>query len=652
VNERAGFFAAKLQSVDASHSWRQGVRAMDLLPLGALGAIESNGCVSFGIWLPWVSKDRGNIVSVKIIHEADQFLQNIPAREFPLTHSVRPPYGDFWSVTVPIRDIPPEVPASAWGSPGRYLYRYTLDNPDVGLLDWIVDPFAREFGVGKLSAFTFGYQPYAWSVAEAHWRTPALQDLVLYEINIAELGGNLNRTRDLMAYLHDLGVNAIEVMPLSNVGISVDWGYLPIGFFGVDERLGKRSDFQQVVDVAHQHGIAVIVDAVYGHTGVDFPYYDTYTRLRYHENPFMGPFAKDYFSTFGKSTDFRRQLTREYFFSVNHHWLEVYHIDGFRYDCVPNYWDGPLGVGYASLVYETYQLAKDQISEGRPYWSRFDNGPNEPLSLVQMAEQLEDPEGVLRTTYSNSTWQNRTFDAARSVARGSRGSLYEFGLSLGSFGYPDQETANGDLIPKVALQYIENHDHERFLCNFGVYNSDEAGNPLFSEANRQLWYLVQPYLIALLMSKGMPMLWQGQEFAENYFLPEFGAGRVSLLRPVRWDYFYDVPGQQIVRLVRQLLRIRRERSHVRRGAYYFFNHWERYQSIGVLVFARYDASQYTLVAINTSGADQTVPFWFPLAGDYQEELHGGALDLVGIPLLQEVRLTIPSNYGRIWTKRE
>jgi 1,4-alpha-glucan branching enzyme len=69
-----------------------------------------------------------------------------------------------------------------------------------------------------------------------------------------------------------------------------------------------------------------------GNTGVDFPYFDAYTRLQYRENPFMGPFAKDYFSSFGKSTDFARPFTRDYFFTVNHHWLEVYHVDGFRYD--------------------------------------------------------------------------------------------------------------------------------------------------------------------------------------------------------------------------------------------------------------------------------------------------------------------------------
>ena len=80
----------------------------------------------------------------------------------------------------------------------------------------------------------------------------------------------------------------------------------------------------------------------------------------------MGPFAKDYFSNFGKSTDFTRQLTRDYFFTVNQHWLDVFHVDGFRYDCVPNYWDGPLGVGYASLVYETYQLTKTKVAQVQP----------------------------------------------------------------------------------------------------------------------------------------------------------------------------------------------------------------------------------------------------------------------------------------------
>jgi maltooligosyltrehalose trehalohydrolase len=619
------------------------------LPLDTLGAVENNGTVTFGVWLPWVSADDGNKVTLKIIHEHDQFLQGIAPREYPLSHTQRQPYGDFWSAVVPIAGTPPAAPGSAWGSPGRYLYRYQVDNPNVGRLDWIIDPCAREFGAGKLSAFTLGYQPYAWSPAEANWKTPAQADLIVYEIDIAEFGGDMARSCELLDYLQDLGVNAIEVMPLSNAAASVDWGYLPIGYFGVDERFGKRSDFQQLVDAAHQRGIAVVVDAVYGHTGVDFPYYDLYTRLNYQQNPFMGPFAKDYFSNYGKSTDYQRGLTRDFFFTVNLHWLEVYHVDGFRYDCVPNYWDGPLGVGYANLVYETYQLTKQMISQAKPYWNRFNAGSGAPLTLIQCAEQLEGPEEVLATTYSNSTWQNKTFDAAKAVAHGDRGRLADWGMSLGLYGYPEQESVNGDAIPKTALQYIENHDHERFICNFGLDNPDEAGNLLFLEGDRSRWYMLQPYLIAILMSKGVPMLWQGEEFGENYFLPDFGAGRVSLLRPMRWDFFYDEVGQRLVQLVRKLLRIRRDREQIRSGAYFFFNHWERYQSQGVLLFARYSGSHYTLVALNTGDGEQSVPFWFPIGGDYREELENGNLGLSGIVAYQETQLTIPSHYGRIWT---
>ena len=59
-------------------------------------------------------------------------------------------------------------------------------------------------------------------------------------------------------------------------------------------------------------------------------------------------------------------------------------------------------------------------------------------------------------------------------------------------------------------------------------------------------------------------------------------------------------------------------------------------------------AQHTLVAVNTGNADQTLPFWFPVGGDYVVELHDGDLDLHGIVPLQEMSLTIPSHYRRIW----
>jgi len=104
-----------------------------------------------------------------------------------------------------------------------------------------------------------------------------------------------------------------------------------------------------------------------------------------------------------------------------------------------------------------------------------------------------------------------------------------------------------------------------------------------------------------------------------------------------------------VHLVRKLLQIRRDGEQFRLGEYFFFNEWDRYLSKGLLLFARWAASRYSLVAVNTSDNAHTIPFWFPISGHYREELHGGALDLSGIIALQEASLRLPSNYGRVWT---
>ena len=310
---------------------------MELLPLDKLGAREIvPGTIQFGVFFPWVSAQNGNRVFVKVIHENDQFLQNIQPFSFELTHSLDPVYGDYWACQIDL-SISSSPPNSSWGQTGTYVYRYEIHNPNVGILDWITDPFVLQFGVGKLSAFTLGFQEHPWSVQETTWKTPLLNDLIFYELQLEEFGENLEGALERLTYLADLGVNCLEIMPISNVALTVDWGYLPIGYFGVDERLGNRRDLQQFVDIAHQLGLAVVLDVVYGHTAVEFPYCDLYRRLHYQQNPFLGDFAKNYF---GESTNFALKFTQDFFYTVNYLWLDRFHVDGFRYDCVPNYWDG------------------------------------------------------------------------------------------------------------------------------------------------------------------------------------------------------------------------------------------------------------------------------------------------------------------------
>jgi maltooligosyltrehalose trehalohydrolase len=416
---------------------------------------------------------------------------------------------------------------------------------------------------------------------------------------------------------------------------------MPIGYFGVDERFGNRADFQRLVDAAHQHGMAVILDAVYGHTDSSFTYSDLYRRLGYEQNPFLGSFAKDYY---GESIDFSHPFTQDFFFSVNYLWLDRFHIDGFRYDCVPEYWDGATGVGYANLVYNTYQIVKAAIPEGG-YWQRFGNGNQ--INLIQCAEQLEDPQGVLNQSYSTATWQDALLGNAQDVAHGNFGALTELGMQLGLIDYPTQLIQNDDILQKTAFQYLENHDHERFVCNFGLEN---PGEMLLQDGNRSLWYKVQPYLIGLLAAKGVPMLWQGQEFGENYWIPPGGVGRVMLFRPVRWDYFYDDTGKLAIGLVRRLIRLRQQLPELRSGDHYFYNQWDLYQSHGLLLFSRISGNRFTLIALNFTDSEQTVPFWFPSSGDYAELLDAYPGDtLAGVNAFDQVQLTIPSNYGRIWS---
>jgi 1,4-alpha-glucan branching enzyme len=620
---------------------------MNLLPLEKLGAREQPGNrVAFGLYLPWISAQNGNRLSVKVIHEDDQFIQDIQPRSFELQHSPDPLYQDYWSTEVLIDPADRPRPQSAWGMSGRYVYRFCLKNPNVvGEIDWIVDPFAREFGIGKLSAFTLGYEPYVWSAAESDWKTPRLSDLTLYELMLSEFGNDIDGVIARLDYLADLGVNCLEIMPVSNVSNTIDWGFLPIGYFGVDERFGKRRDMQRLVDEAHRRGIGTLFDVVYGHTSSQFPYSYVYSALQYRENPFMGPFAKDYF---GESTDWKRTFTQDFFYTANAHWLDCYHADGFRYDCVPNYYDGLMGDGYAKLVFETYQLAKAR-SRGDDHWKRFRNGSG--LALIQCAEQLEGPIEIVEKTYSNCTWQNETLGASGAVAGGNRDAVAELGLRLGLVGYPSEVQHNEDKLEKSALQYIENHDHPRFVCKFGVLEKD---NVLLQEGDRSKWYKLQPYVIGLLTCKGIPLLWQGQELGENYFVPHSGWGRVMLLRPVRWDYFYDPIGRSLVGLFRKLLALRRDCEELRRGEHFFYDHYDHYQSMGVLVSHRKLDSTMSLLALNFSDQDQRVPFTFPQGGNFLEALHGkddASLNL-GPVLAGETRwLVVPGNYGRIWRTR-
>lgn len=618
---------------------------MKYLPTDKLGALEiSPKVIQFGIFLPGIDSANGYSVSVKIIQEADQYLQAAQPAVVAQNHSIDLTYGDYWSGTIDLSTAAAPQGTAAFGQPGRYVYRYAIRSPTRGEIDFIIDPFSREVGVGRLSAITIGPAPYTFSANETQWKTPPLKNAIVYELMISEFRNDLYRTIKQLPYLADLGINCIEVMPVSNVLSTIDWGYDPIGYFCVAERFGRAADFQYFVDECHQNGIAVVMDSVYGHTGGDFAYTQLYSALQGDlPNPFNGGSGN-----FGMLSDFSKQLTQDYYYSVNLFWLDTFHVDGFRFDDVPEYWDGPAGSGYANLVYSTYQYVKAKTGATDHYQRFFDAAGS--INLIQIAEYLPNPPDILNGSYSNGTWQDGTLGAAQSCAAGNPGAIAQLGLQLGLSGYATSVTANNDTIAKTALQYVENHDHQRFICNFGTIPVDKDPNDvLLQEGDRDgSWPKVQPYLIAVLTSKGTPLLSEGQEFCENYWIPGSGYGRVMLFRPVRWNYFYDNDGQPIIRLIRKLTKIRRGGSQFTDGDHFFYNDDGNFNSKGLLAFSRQFGGAFSLVVVNFTSEQQTASFAFPQSGNYTEQIEG-TQNLVNVAAGVAQTFSVPSNYGCIWT---
>jgi glycosidase len=118
---------------------------------------------------------------------------------------------------------------------------------------------------------------------------------------------------------------------------------------------------------------------------------------------------------------------------------------------------------------------------------------------------------------------------------------------------------------------------------------------------------------------------------------------------VRWNYFYDSIGQAIVQLVRKLMKIRRSGAEFRSGGHYFYNDANRFNSKGLLAFSRQSGSAFSLVVVNFTDQTQTTSFAFPIGGNYVEKL-SGQQNLTSVAANAEQPISVPSNYGCIWTR--
>ena len=226
-----------------------------------------------------------------------------------------------------------DVPGAAPG--GQYQYRIMHAGKEL----FRIDPYARQVtsSVGN-SIITERHRRSAGD----DFTPPALNEMVIYELHVGTFGkqggepgpGDLEGAIGRLAYLKELGVNAVEVMPLAEFAGGYSWGYNPSHIFAVESDYGAPRTFREFVDECHRLGIAVIVDVVYNHFGpsdLNLWRFDGWS-----ENGKGGIyFYNDWRAQtpWGETRpDYGRREVREYIRDNALMWLQEFGVDGLRWD--------------------------------------------------------------------------------------------------------------------------------------------------------------------------------------------------------------------------------------------------------------------------------------------------------------------------------
>jgi 1,4-alpha-glucan branching enzyme len=492
--------------------------------------------------------------------------------------------------------------------------------------------------------------PFVWT--DAAYKTPELDDLIVYELQVEEFNDTFDGVIDRLTYLQSLGVNCLELMPVTSVKLDFDWGYGPLHYFSPSAHIGGPDGLRRLVDACHAVNIAVILDVVYQHVDPTFAYNLVYNDVNASPGtPHVGSPMIGAHGPFGPQADFTLAFTQEYFAASNRNWLIEYHVDGFRYDEVTDLYVSPMDTGYAKLAYDTFRF-----SFSIP---RFVPDPNSFSRIIQCAEALWRAPDVLRNTYTSGAWQNDLLNQAESIAAGATPTA-DFAHTLDPFfagRYPATKTvvnAAGNPVdmPVAPFQYLNSHDHSHLIVFAGT-----TGNDFLSPGDRSRYWRMQALAIALYTSQGVPMLWEGEEFADDYNLPDNGFARIDLRRDMHWEYFYDAFGGPLVSLYRRLGQLRRASRALRsRESFYYWQ--QSLQNSQLIAYHRHapaDASgpeQYAMVILNFGGTAATINLPFPKTGIWTEKLDApfrpAPLTITVAASGDTQPVTVPSNYGCVF----
>jgi maltooligosyltrehalose trehalohydrolase len=160
-----------------------------------------------------------------------------------------------------------------------------------------------------------------------NWTTPPWREAVIYELHVGTFTpeGTYRGAMAKLDHLRDVGVTAIELMPLSDFGGRRNWGYDGVLPFAPDSAYGRPEDLKALIQAAHDRGLMVFLDVVYNHFGP--------------KGNYLGVYAPQFFTDrhrtpWGAAIDFSQPAVRQYFVQNALYWLDEYRFDGLRFDAV------------------------------------------------------------------------------------------------------------------------------------------------------------------------------------------------------------------------------------------------------------------------------------------------------------------------------
>lgn len=383
------------------------------------------------------------------------------------------------------------------------LYKYQLGDSVP-----LPDPASRYQPFGVHGPSMVVDNRYRWT--DNNWAAPSLRDVTIYELHIGTFTaeGTFAAAAEKLPELAELGVTAIEIMPVADFPGNRNWGYDGVSLYAPARVYGTPDDFRNLINQAHANGLAVILDVVYNHFGPDGNYL-----AAYHSDYFR----RDHKTPWGDAIHFELPPVRHFFLQNIAYWMDEFHVDGFRLDATH-------AIADSSEVHILTQLADVVHSRGGFVIAEDDRNDPKLISDRQTggagldgcwADDFHHVVNVMLTGNRDAYFRNYNGTGEELATTLEKGWLFT-GQVQPTSGKP----RGGDptsLRPDQLVYCISNHD--------------QVGNRAFGE---RLAHLTTPaaYRAAsalLLLAPYTPLLFMGQEWAASapfqYFTdhhPELG----------------------------------------------------------------------------------------------------------------------------------